>query len=442
MTPSGPILGPEADALLAPLAVFDGLVLAVSGGADSSALLHLAGGWLQRRSERSQPVPEVVVGIVDHGLRSESRAEAEQVGRVAARLKLSHAVLEWQGRKPVSRIQEVARGVRYELLTSLAAQRFGPGRKTAVVTAHTLDDQSETLLMRLARGSGIDGLAAMAPQTRIHETWLVRPLLGVGHERLVATLVAAGEAWIEDPSNGLDRFERVRLRQARPSLDAIGLRLPMLGLGARRLKRARDCLEAATRRAWEEIVAAPLGAYVTIGRGEFDALDEEIRVRLLSMALLRSGGRSPAARLKAVERTVERLATPSFSACTLGGVLVERKDNELRLFREPGRSGLEAVPLEAGARVVWDRRFAVSATREGRPGAVVAAVGDGLRAVRKACEAAVRLPARAGRALPGIWLDGVLIAVPAFGWPDPSAGCSDGEAYTVEALERKGPPGG
>ena len=210
-----PIADGELASLFAPLASFDLLILAVSGGADSVALMHLIARW---SAKAAKPRPRIVVATVDHGLRAESREEAKWVGAQARKLGFTHELLAWEGAKPQTGIQDAARGARYGLLAELAWRLSAGEVRTAIVTAHTEDDQAETFLMRLARGSGLDGLTGMSAARllgRGDNIELVRPLLGVAGARLRATLEAKGLSWLEDPSNDSDRFERVRVRKAR-----------------------------------------------------------------------------------------------------------------------------------------------------------------------------------------------------------------------------------
>ena len=133
-------------------------VLAISGGPDSTLLLRGAAGL--------RPFGEVlplVTATVDHGLRPESAAEAEQVAAWSEAIGIPHRTLRWHGEKPRSGLQEAAREARYSLLAELARD-IGAAR---VLTAHTLDDQAETMLMRLARGSGLSGLRGMAAETHL-----------------------------------------------------------------------------------------------------------------------------------------------------------------------------------------------------------------------------------------------------------------------------------
>jgi len=152
-----PLSAEEAKSLFADLARAPALVLAVSGGPDSTALLMLAARWCAALKRG----PQLLAVTVDHGLRAQSAAEANSVKRLARKLGVPHKTLRWTGRKPSTGLQEAARETRYRLLAE-AARKTGAQH---VVTAHTLDDQAETVMLRLARGSGLSGLAAMARES-------------------------------------------------------------------------------------------------------------------------------------------------------------------------------------------------------------------------------------------------------------------------------------
>ncbi len=177
-----PVTDEEIERLLAPLTPFGLVVLAVSGGADSTALLHLAARWKKLSGDGT---PQIAVATVDHGLRPELASEARWVAARAEALGFAHAVLVWPGEKPATAVQEAAREARYRLLAEHARALAG-GRPAAVATAHTEDDQAETFLMRLARASGLDGLAAMPPRrplARDGDVAIVRPVLAVSKAR-------------------------------------------------------------------------------------------------------------------------------------------------------------------------------------------------------------------------------------------------------------------
>lgn len=181
------------------------LIVAVSGGSDSTALLHL----LNQHIDRSAAAPRLIAATVDHGLRAGSAEEARAVAAMCRQLGIEHHVLDWTGKKPPSGIQNAARVARHALLADLARQT-GAG---AVLVGHTLDDQAETVLMRRARGEGA-GLAGIAPATLFRrQVWFMRPLLGTRRGALRAYLKGRGVAWADDPSNDNADFERVAVRR-------------------------------------------------------------------------------------------------------------------------------------------------------------------------------------------------------------------------------------
>lgn len=255
------------------------VILAVSGGADSTALMVLAERWRRRRARG----PDLVVATVDHGLRTGSRAEAKSVGVLARRLGLPHEILRWRGAKPKTGIEAAARAARYRLLAGLA-RRLGA---EAIATAHTLDDQAETVLMRLAAGSGPAGLAGMRPRDVRHGVVLLRPFLRVRKVRLLATLARAGIRSTDDPMNADPAFARARLRAAGAALAREGLTPERMGRLAQRMARYEDAVAAAVQTVRPR-VADPQRPGRLDGRA-LAAAPEEIALRLLADAVVAAG---------------------------------------------------------------------------------------------------------------------------------------------------------
>ena len=188
------------------------VAVAVSGGSDSMALCLLADRWARARDGR------VVALTVDHGLRADSAHEAVQVGHWLSSRGIDHHVLTWTGSKPRTRIQEKARDARYDLLTTWCRSK-GIGN---LAFAHQLEDQAETFVMRLNRGSGPNGLAGMSAVIEMDGVRVIRPLLGVSRGELVKTIKAFGQPWVEDPSNRNRAFERIQIRENLPALAGAG----------------------------------------------------------------------------------------------------------------------------------------------------------------------------------------------------------------------------
>jgi tRNA(Ile)-lysidine synthase len=255
------------------------VILAVSGGADSTALMVLAQRWRRRRARG----PEIVAATVDHGLRPGSQSEAKAVGALARRLGLKHEILSWRGAKAKTGVEAAARAARYRLLADLA-QRVGA---EAIATAHTLDDQAETVLMRLAAGSGPAGLAGIRPRDRRHGIVLLRPFLGLRKARLVTTLRRAGIAWVEDPMNADPAFARPRLRAAGSVLEREGLTAERVARLAERMARYEETVVAAVEAARVR-VADPHRPGRLDGRALI-AAPEEVALRLLAAAIIGAG---------------------------------------------------------------------------------------------------------------------------------------------------------
>src|SRR5947209_7078470 len=277
----------DAKRLFADWKAAPALVLAVSGGPDSIALMWLAARWRRAMAQG----PRLIAVTVDHGLRPEAAREARDVKRLAKTLDLAHRTLRWTGAKPKAGLPAAARDARYRLLAE-AARAAGA---THVLTAHTRDDQAETLLMRMGRGSGIAGLAAMARQSQRDGVVLARPLLDIPKARLVATLHKARIGFADDPSNHDSRFTRPRLRELMPALAAEGFDARNLTRLASRLARANAALE---------ILVDGAERYLALGEreplqsgfdaGAFAALADEIRLRLLLRRIDRGGHEGPA----------------------------------------------------------------------------------------------------------------------------------------------------
>ncbi|HEU0063243.1 MAG TPA: tRNA lysidine(34) synthetase TilS [Hyphomicrobiaceae bacterium] len=399
-----------------------GVALAVSGGSDSTALMVLFAEWLARSGRTPT---EVFVLTVDHGLRPQSRAEAEWVAQMAAGLGFRHAILPWTGPKPKTGVQAAARAARYRLL----AQFMGTTGLSVLVTAHTADDQAETLLMRLARGSGLDGLAAMAPRAPLdaptpgleRDMVLARPLLGIAKAALTAALEARGVPWLDDASNSALVFERSRWRAAGDTLARLGLKRDSLALSARRLQRARAALDWALA----EFCAAAAGRYrvdpcgfISIDGEAWRALPSELKLRVLARGIAAAGGAGHPLPLAKLEALADRLARSTAGRWTLARTAVRAAPGTIVLEREPGRRPCPELALAPGQRGLWDGRFWVAAGPELGFSVAVRALGPaGLAALRRQVPLPVAVPAGSLRALPGFWTEAKLFAVPSLAFP-------------------------
>jgi tRNA(Ile)-lysidine synthase len=291
----------DLDALIAP-GVRIGI--AVSGGPDSLALLLLAAAARPDKIEAAS---------VDHALREGSREEAEMVASVCARLGVPHAILtaEWDD-KPVTALQERARDERYRLLAGWAKDR----QLDAIATAHHVDDQAETLLMRLARGAGVRGLAGMRSVAVVpgSDLALLRPLLGWRRAELEQIVVGAALEPARDPSNEDDHYERVRVRRALGQADWLDPQA--LAASAAHLGEAEAALEWAADQEWARAVT---DSATQIAYRPTDA-PPEIRRRVVARAIARlaTEGESCDLRGRELDRLLTQLQTGR--TATLRGV--------------------------------------------------------------------------------------------------------------------------
>ena len=335
-----PISAREAKLLFADWKAAPAIILAVSGGPDSVALMCLAARW---RSTLKRG-PHLIAVTVDHGLRPEAGREARGVRRLARTLDLPHRTLRWTGIKPKTGLPAAAREARYHLLAK-AARDAGA---THILTAHTRDDQAETLLMRMSRGSGLAGLAAMARQSEREGVVLARPFLQISKSQLVATLRKAKVGFVIDPTNRDTSFTRPRFRALMPALASEGCDSRNLARLAWRLARANAALEVLVDGA-ERFLALSDGdvAHSGFDAKAFAALAEEIRVRLLLRMINRVGHEGPAelgkveALLAALDRASAENAEKGRARLkqTLAGALVSLTEGRIRIEPAPPRRG-------------------------------------------------------------------------------------------------------
>ncbi len=296
---------PAVETIFSRLKPAKAILLAVSGGPDSVALMLMAADWA-----KSGDAPPVHVATVDHGLRPESRHEAEQVALWAKAQGLPHRVLVWDGEKPKSRIQERARDARYGLLCAYAAE-IGAD---CLVTAHHADDQAETILFRLLRGSGLKGLAGMAFATPRGGLTHMRPLLAWTKDDLIALCRDRKHIFFDDPSNRNPAYARARLRRISGVLAENGLdRGALLRLGARaaRADAALQARAAALAAGLQNLATEPgFEADISPLRSE----SEEILGRILEIVIRSVAGKEVLLRLDRLES-----ASLGLQAALVGG---------------------------------------------------------------------------------------------------------------------------
>jgi tRNA(Ile)-lysidine synthase len=314
------------------------------------ALALLASDWAASQKGR------VVALTVDHGLRAESAAEARLVGRRLKARGIPHRILTWQGGKPRTGIQEAARAARYRLLFDWCRARG----ILHLLTAHTLDDQAETFLLRLGRGSGADGLAAMPLVSEGPDVRLLRPLLTLPKARLIATLKARGQDWIEDPSNRDTGFARVRVRGLLSGLEGRPAGAARIASAARAMGEMRAARERLVAALLARAAAVSPAGYIELDASLFQAAGLGVAMRVLARCLLCVSGRANAARGKRLDRLLADLMRKGPKrAQTLGGCRIVPELGKFLICREPARAELRLVP-DGGLTMLWDGRFRIA----------------------------------------------------------------------------------
>lgn len=374
------------------------LAAAVSGGADSLALAVLLHGWAVAQGYR------VTALVVDHGLRAGSAAEAGEALRILGEHGIDARRLRVRGLEPRANVQASARAARYRLLSDWCA-RHGV---LHLVLGHHREDQAETLLLRLGRGSGLDGLAGMAPVVELAEVRLLRPLLDVPKAALEAALAARGLSWIEDPSNRDRTHRRVRMRQLSDILAGEGLTAVRLAAAARHLGRARAALEATAAELLAGAARPDPAGFLWLDPDALMRAPREVRLRALARSLMMVGGADYTPRLPSLMRLEARILAGSRRGTTLGGCRILPRKGGLLLVREAAAA--PSVTVAPGQRLTWDGRFEIRLRRprSGAPGRglAIGPLGSaGWAAVADRAQAAWRdpLPAAAGPSLPALY---------------------------------------
>lgn len=333
------------------------IAVAVSGGGDSLALTLLTYEWCIKNNVNMTAL------TVDHGLRSESVEEAKQVNNWLTSLGINHQILTWIGHKPDANIQDEARNARYRLMGEWCVSND----IEYLFLGHHQDDQAETFLMRLFRGSGIDGLSAMEkrasfpyPEYAEFGLQICRPLLSVPKKRLLSFLKDKDQTWVEDPSNEKKKFLRIQIRELIKNSEIDGLDAERLSSTAQRMQRVRSLLDELTDKAESVcVVYNPLG-FAQLNVKKLSNHHEEIALRLLARILKKVSGEYYPPRFHKLERLYENIQSNQFSGQTLLGTNVfQTQENEIFIVRETNAiDGTREVVKEE--KILWDKRFIIN----------------------------------------------------------------------------------
>lgn len=365
---------------LDPNAVFEAIdftglksvVVAVSGGSDSLALLYL----LATLGASRPSFPDIIAVTIDHGLRPESAEEARYVARLCKEAGIEHQTLNWDGPKPATGLSAKARAARYGLLCK-AARDAGTAM---VLTGHTLDDQIETFLMRSTRtgeGSSARGLAGMSAATLLdREIWLVRPLLAITRDALRGYLRMKAVEWCEDPSNENPKYERVRIREALRHHDR-----ELIHAGIIRQAEQRRSLNVRCAQVLRHCVMVHDGLLVEIQRKAWLGQETDAQRLAIGVLLAIAGGHEFLPAGDICDKALQHIATDDLPGrTTFSRCILQRKKDNVLIFRE--MRSVPQITIQPQQCAIWDGRYRIG-NQTSRPVGVKACGVDGLHVLRQ-----------------------------------------------------------
>jgi tRNA(Ile)-lysidine synthase len=350
------------------------VAIAISGGADSMALALLANNWAKY---------PIITLTVDHKLRPESTNEAEQVSRWMNQKGIEHYILNWEGDKPKSNIQANARNARYELMTEFCKINKIPN----LLVAHNKQDQAETLLIRLMRGSGIEGLCGMSDQTTINEIKISRPLLNISKKDLKSYLREQKQGWIEDPSNKDEKYTRVQVRNFINNAEDSDLLIERLAKTTKTLAQSNSYIEDKISSELKQVCDIRSEGYCILAINKFKALHKEAAYKILSKLIKLIGGDYYKPRFEKIVHLYNNIIHGEYSA-TLGGCEIfaskkEKEQNKLFIVKE-NIAPQHDLPLSKISSTKWDSRFKITFNEEFTNNFYVGALGkDGFSTLLK-----------------------------------------------------------
>jgi tRNA(Ile)-lysidine synthase len=409
-----PLSEREFSDLMMPLGPFEPkpkLAIAFSGGADSTAMVLLAARWAKRRGG------EVLAVTVDHGLRPGSAAEAKLAQSRIKALGIDSTILRWKNSQPNSGIQNAARMARYALMSGWCRRKG----ILHLLLAHHQEDQAETMLHRLGRQTGADGLAGMARIRETADVRLLRPCLNISRNRLRAVVEAQGIEWVEDPSNQDPAYARVRLRNLLPALEVEQISPVALGGTALRLAEVRQSMETQTALVLARTAEMSSLGYVRLNSAAIIDTEREIARRILERLLGTVGGNVYPARRHAADNLLDDIRRKGrFRARTLAGCRIIQNKDDVLIVREVARCPIQNVI--PGVWMDWDNRYRIlisAAGKSKRSDFHVRALGDDFP--RKSKEKGTKqglknLNIAVRRALPSVWDRNGLLSVPHLGY--------------------------
>lgn len=400
---NAPISAEEFSALMRGFAPFSKkIAIAVSGGPDSMALAYCVQKWGKA---------ECIAFIVEHGLREESAVEAKSVKKRLQKIGIPAEILKWRHGKISSRLHEVAREARYRLLIE-ACKKHGV---KDLLMAHQAEDQAETVLMRLAKGTGIDGLAGIPAHTTRDDIRIFRPLLPLSKQRLFLTCKKAGIETVTDPSNAKEKYARGRLRKIMPLLETEGLSVERLTALATRAREAKDALEHASNEFLKAAAHTEIGGSVRLDRKALRRVPRAIAMRALTACLRYVHDDDYPPDQESLASILDMLLGQEGQTRTIYGCMIVPSEKQITVLREPS-AAKEETPIAPRQTILWDKRWLVTASAKAKHG-TIRALGNPPHEILDALAPDLRKQIPQGRiraSLPAIWKNGKLSALPSF----------------------------
>ena len=385
----------------------DPIALAVSGGPDSIAMMFLTSQSKKIKKEN------VTILTVDHDLRKDSRKEANLVMQNAKKIGFKCKILKWKGLKPTSGIQEAARRSRYDMMLSWCKEN----NVKKLFLAHHMDDQVETFLMRLSKGSGIDGLSSMSKKSNKENINIIRPFLEIPKVKLVEIANFSKMKWISDPSNSNLSYQRSRIRKLIPALSKEGIDSHHINLAIKRMDSAKDTLVKITNRDISKYVKNMEDIAYSLSYEAIDELSSEILLRILDRVIMVASGSIYPPRRAKVESILSWLKSDSkVTAKTLSGTVIRKRKDYIIFYRELKSSQRSPNIYPLTSRYLsWDNRFCIKLNKSKK--LEVRSLGDKGVKILKSKKILKKkglnnIPLSAWKSAPGVWSKKRLISVP------------------------------
>ena len=325
--------------------------VAVSGGADSICLTFLLNEFCKANNV------DLIAITVDHKLRKESTEEAKSISKYMKKLGIKHIVLTWEHPDIKSNIQGKARKARYKILCDYCIEKD----IKHLFVGHNYDDQAETVMLRILRGSGINGIAGIEACSKMYGTMIIRPLLNFKKSEILAFVKAKGLVWIEDKSNADAKFDRVKVRQLLQQFDN---RLPKrLNLLAENANRAKNFLNSYTDKIFKKHCLPGNLGHISIKYSDFFALDEEIKLRIINKIIkyIHNDPFIYPIRLNSLISLLKKLQYQS--KFTLGKCKIIVHKGTIYFYKEP--KFIEPAKKLLKGDNIWDKRYKININADG-----------------------------------------------------------------------------